>query len=285
MNLKNEPPFHANGKLMRLNRLPQGVLPASSELNEALRQIMSHIPQAHVIHDDILIATATLEEQYAAIGNVFQALSGNVLTLKGSKCLFALKDIPFWGMRITSDGIKPCPEKCRASQEISHPTRKEDIPSFLAMLQSHSTFVPHFSKLTANIRNLQKKDTKFIWTETHQREFDTIKKYFKESTTLSFFDPNQPTWSFVVAAQEGLGATIAQGPDINNIYVVAFASRTTTAIERRYPQIDLEAMAVDFGLRHFREYCVGAEKTCHRSSSSQSHICKPKVRIHQNRPY
>ena len=116
---KKRTTIHANGKLMRLNRLPQGVLPASSELNEALQQIMSHIPQAHVIHDDILIATSTLEEQYAAIGNVFQTLSGNVLTLKGSRCLFALKDIPFWGMRITSDGIKPCPEKCRASQEIS----------------------------------------------------------------------------------------------------------------------------------------------------------------------
>ena len=97
-------------------------------------------------------------------------------------------------------------------------------------------------------------------TETHQREFDTIKKRFKESTTLSIFDPNQPTWIFVDAAQEGLGATIAQGADINNTHVVAFASRTTTAIERRYLQIDLDAMAVDFGLRRFREYCVGAEK-------------------------
>ena len=28
--------FYANGKLMKLNRLPQGVLPASSELNNAL---------------------------------------------------------------------------------------------------------------------------------------------------------------------------------------------------------------------------------------------------------
>ena len=101
------------------------------------------------------------------------------------------------------------------------------------MLQSHSTFIPHFSKLTVNIRNLQKKDTKFIWTETHQREFDTIKKHFKESTTLFFFAPNQPTWIFIDAGQEGLGDTIAQGPDINNTRVVAFASRTTTAIERR----------------------------------------------------
>ena len=97
------------------------------------------------------------------------------------------------------------------------------------------------------------------WTDAHQKEFDTIKKYFKETTTLSYFDTNLPTWIFVDASFAGLGAILAQGEDIENTNVIAFASRATTSIERRYPQIDLEAMAVDFGLRRFREYCVGAE--------------------------
>ena len=38
---------------------------------------------------------------------------------------------------------------------------------------------------------------------------------------------------------------------------VACASRATTLVEQRYPQLDLEALAVDFGLRRFRYYCVG----------------------------
>ena len=61
------------------------------------------------------------------------------------------------------------------------------------------------------------------------------------------------------AAKEGSDAIIAQGNDIDNTNVIAFASRTTTPIEKRYPQIDLETMAVDCGLRRFREYCAGAE--------------------------
>ena len=75
---------------------------------------------------------------------------------------------------------------------------------------------------------------------------------------LSLFDPEKPTWISVDAAK-GLGGIIAQGNDIDNTNVIAFASRTTTPIEKRYPQINPEAMAVDFGLRQFREYCVGAE--------------------------
>ena len=93
----------------------------------------------------------------------------------------------------------------------------------------------------------------------HQQEFDTIKNYFQKTTTLSFFNPDELTWIFVDAAREGLCVIIAQGPSVDNTNVIAFASWTTTDVEKRYTQIDLEAMAVDFGLRRFQEYCRGAK--------------------------
>ena len=37
-----------------------------------------------------------------------------------------------------------------------------------------------------------------------------------------------------------------------------FASKTTTKAEQHYPQIDLEATAVDFSLRRFRNYVAGS---------------------------
>ena len=39
---------------------------------------------------------------------------------------------------------------------------------------------------------------------------------------------------------------------------VAVASRATSKTEQDYPQLDLEGMSVDFGLRRFREYLVGS---------------------------
>ena len=161
--------------------------------------------------------------------------------------------------RHTIMGHESCPEKCKSLQEMKPPKRKEDVASFLSMLQAHAKFIPVFSKLTANIRALQKKNARFHWTDAHQNEFDMIKKYFSQATTPSFFDPELPTWIFVDAAKGGLGAIITQGQEMDYTNVIAFASRTTTAVERKYPQIDLEAMTVDFGLRRFREYCVGAK--------------------------
>ena len=55
-----------------------------------------------------------------------------------------------------------------------------------------------------------------------------LKDYFKESTTLSFFDPDLPTWIFVDASYVGLGAVLAQGEVIDNTNIIAFTSCATT---------------------------------------------------------
>ena len=51
---------------------------------------------------------------------------------------------------------------------------------------------------------------------------------------------------------------LAQGDDITSTKSVAFASRTTSQAESRYPQLDLEAMSINFGLRRFRDFTVGS---------------------------
>ena len=42
--------------------------------------------------------------------------------------------------------------------------------------------------------------------------------------------------------------------------MVAVASRATSDTEKRYGQIDLEALSIDFALRRFRFYVAGGPK-------------------------
>ncbi|CAB4016211.1 Hypothetical predicted protein [Paramuricea clavata] len=53
--------FHANDKLYRYKRLTMGVKPAQGELNMALQPLFAHIPQAHLIHDDLIVATKPMQ--------------------------------------------------------------------------------------------------------------------------------------------------------------------------------------------------------------------------------
>ena len=57
-----------------------------------------------------------------------------------------------------------------------------------------------------------------------------------------------PIYVFVDAHVSGLGAILAQGTTLETAKPVAIVSRTTNDAEKRYPQIDLEAMSLDFGL-------------------------------------
>lgn len=56
---------------------------------------------------------------------------------------------------------------------------------------------------------------------------------------------------------DGLCAILVQGGGPTTGQAVAVASRATSTTEKRYPQLDLEAVAVDFGLRRFRQYLIG----------------------------
>ena len=66
---------------------------------------------------------------------------------------------------------------------------------------------------------------------------------------LQYFDLQKPTYVITDAHVTGLGAMLAQGDSLSTAKPVAFASRTTSPAETRYPQPDLEAMGLDFGLR------------------------------------
>ena len=68
----------------------------------------------------------------------------------------------------------------------------------------------------------------------------------------------KPIYVFTDAHITGLGAMLAQSDDFKSEKPVAFSSRTTNKTESNYPQIDLEAMGLDFALIHLRNYLVGA---------------------------
>ena len=83
--------FHANDKLYRYKRLTMGLSSSQAELNVALRPVFAHIENAHVIHDDLIVATNTDEEHDTAIQQCMEATSKAGLTFNPPKCFFGKK--------------------------------------------------------------------------------------------------------------------------------------------------------------------------------------------------
>ena len=249
--------FHHGGKLKRYTRLTMGAKPASGELSKALRPLFNDLAAVHIIHDDIVIATPTLSEHEDATIEALQILFKAGLTLNSKKCLFHKKEIPFWGMIIGEEGVRPDPRKVESLVNATRPESKAELMSFLCMLQANSEFIPNLSKQNVHLRELTKKDVRFKWNRKCEKEFEKLKGLLCESTLLTYFDTDLPTYVIVDAHTSGLSAILAQGSSIEDSRMVSCASRATTPVERRYNQLDLEALAIDFGLRRFRQYIVG----------------------------
>ena len=250
--------FECNGKLYRYRRMTMGIKTAQGELNAALRPLLQDIPDAHHIHDDIIIASNNMKEHIQALNQVFKVIRSSGLKMNASKCEFGKDTIKFWGMIVGPDGVKPDPEKVEVLEHLEPPQNKDDLRSFLCMMQSNSDFIPNFAKISAKLRELTKDRVHFKWEQEHQQAFNTLLQAFKKDVSLRYFNPNLPIFVSTDAHITGLAATLLQGTTKDTSKPVAFASRRTTPAESRYPQIDLEAMGVDFGLRRFRNYLVGA---------------------------
>ena len=245
-------------KLYRYTVLTMGLKPAQGELNAALAPLFQHIPSVHLIHDDVIIATDTEEEHLAAIRELMQAIASAGMTLNPKKCQFMQKEIRFWGMIIGEYGVRPDPEKINDLRYITPPENKQELVSFLCMLQSNSEFIPQFAKKSAILRELTRASVHFQWKPEHQQCFDDLIADFKEDVSLRFFDTGKRSFVITDAHKSGLGAILVQGDDLTSAKAVAVASRRTTTAEQHYPQIDLEGTAVDYGLSRFRNYLVGA---------------------------
>ena len=96
-----------------------------------------------------------------------------------------------------------------------------------------------------------------MWNKAHQTAYEVLIARFKQRTLLQYFEMDAQALLFTDAHKTGLGAMLAQGDSFENAKPVAIASRTTNTSEQKYPQIDLEALAIDFALRRFRHYIVG----------------------------
>ena len=235
-----------------------GVKPAQSELNAALRPVFAGIPNVYLIHDDLVIAAKTCTEHNTALGQVMEALQSANLTLNPNKCIFGKSRIVFWGMVISDEGVSPDPEKISALENLDPPKSKEELKSFICMMQSNSDFIPFFAKRVSKLRDLLNSPSRFKWSADHQLVFQDLLNAFKKDTLLNYFDLTKKTFVFTDAHKSGLSAILAQGENAESSRPIALVSRATNKAEKNYSQLDLEATAVDFSLRRFRNYLVGS---------------------------
>ena len=90
--------------------------------------------------------------------------------------------------------MHPDPKKVQGITEMTAPTDKQQLQSFLGMVNYMGTFIPNLSHHTEPLRAMLKKDNVFHWEDQQTRSFQQVKTLTAKANTtpLKYYDRNLP---------------------------------------------------------------------------------------------
>ena len=126
----------------------------------------------------------------------------------------------------------------------------------MGLTNYYRKFVKGFAQIASPLHNLTKKGTNFVWTETCQVAFETLKKALTETAILAYPDFNLPFILATDASDEALGMVLGQIQNGREV-VIAYAGRKLNPAERNYSVTEREALAVVESVKQFQTYLYG----------------------------
>ncbi|UYV62917.1 K02A2.6-like [Cordylochernes scorpioides] len=243
--------------LYKYTRLPFGISSAPAWFQKQMDILLKGIPMVFCALDDILITGKNDQDHLKNLECVLQRIQEAGLKLRKDKCSFLAPSLEYLGHKIAKEGLQPLPSKVEAIQAAPSPTNLTELRAFLGLLTYYSRFIPNMSSTLAPLYNLLKKERKWKWETPEERAFKDIKEKLVHSTLLVHFDPRKRQILSCDASGVGIGAVLSQVQGNNDIRPVAFASRTLTPAEKRYSQLEREALGIVFGVTRFRNYLLG----------------------------
>ena len=249
--------FATHDGLFEFRVLPFGVCNGPATFQRVMQQALRGLSDLCSVYvDDIIVFSRTVEDHVSHLEQVFSRLREVGLRLHPAKCRFASPQVEFLGHLITAEGILPNPAKISAVKEFRNPTNVKEVRQFLGIAGYYRRFVPNFSKVAGPLHDLTKQDVQFQWTPQCQESFDQLKVLLTSPPVLAYPDFEQKFTLYTDASGQGLGAVLEQQVD-GHPHPIAYASRSLTKHEKNYGITDLEALALVWGLRHFRAYLLG----------------------------
>jgi transposase InsO family protein len=193
-----------------------------------------------------LVSGANAEEHLQNLRALFQRLNDNGLRCKMEKCTFAQPTVEYLGHMLTRDGIAKGP-KVDAILKMPPPTS----------VQFYGKFLPNLSTIEKPLNDLLKKTTQWPWGAHEQSAFQQLKDLLSSDTVLAHFDPTLPIGIATDTSDVGVRAVLFHHYSDGSERPIANVSKTLSDTQRRYSQVQKEALAVIFGLKKFHSFLYG----------------------------
>ena len=243
--------------LYQYNRLPYGVVDSGAKFQKSVDPILEGAPGTKCIVDDVIITGKNDDEHLRNLEEVIRRLEEHGLRANIAKCSFLQDEVTFCGHRITKEGLRQTPSKNAAILEAPTPKNAKELLSFIGLIGYYRKFVPNISSILEPLYDLTRKNVKWRWTKEHDTAFARAKSEIASDRVLTHYDPSLPIYLEVDASPTGLGCVMTHELPDNTKRPVIFLSRSLTASEKNYSQIQKEALAVYWGVKKLYHYLYG----------------------------
>ena len=214
----------------------------------------------HIITNNILIvgnvdpsSTGIHDQCLIQVLNKCHEIS---LKLNPDKCIFKSTQVLFYGHLVTSNSLKPDPNKIDAIAHMPAPHNKTQLQSFIGLCNYLTSYIPHLTDVLSPLRALTVKSIEFEWKQLHTDSFKKAKQAIANACTLQYFNNEELITIQVDASSIGDGAALMQQGK-----VVTYHSRASTPSQQHYSNIERECYGLVNGVEHFHHYVFGHEFT------------------------
>jgi len=163
--------------------------------------------------DDLVVYSASVEEHREHVREVLRRLQRGGFTLNPEKVVFEANQIKYLGHLISSRGVCILPDRVQAIEQYPPPTNLRGLRRFLGMVGFYARFIPGYSDVAVVLHALTKKGVPFVWGETQQKAFDSLKRALCTAPVLQVPDFSKEFVLATDASDVAVSAVLQQRVD------------------------------------------------------------------------
>lgn len=267
--------------LFQFTRLPFGLVNSPATLARLMDQVLGYgelEPNVFVYLDDIVIASETFEAHLQSLSEVARRLKAANLSINLEKSKFCVSELPYLGYILSSEGLRPNPDRVEAIVNFERPSSLRSLRRFLGMANYYRRFIPNFSTLSVPLTDLLRKKPKTLnWTAITEQAFLQLKDSLIAAPVLANPNFNLPFQIQTDASDSAIAAILTQQHEIGE-KVVAYFSQKLSPAQQAYAASEKEGLAVLSAIEKFRPFIEGTHFVVVTDASALTYIMKGKWR-------
>jgi hypothetical protein len=168
---------------------------------------------------------------------------------------------------VSADGVATDSSKIESIRNWPRPDNQKELRGFLGITGYYRKFIKHYAIISQPLTGLLKKGALYVWTDTSETAFCTLKQALITAPVLALPDF---TFQFVVdtdAYDVGIGAVLSQKG-----HPLAFVSRALGPRNRCLSVYEKEYLAILLAVQQWRSYLQCAEFVIRTDHQSLTHL-------------